>query len=153
VTDRSRELEISLRLKAARFLAGSASVRSGTKSDKGQAIALRPEELALRPPLPENRITANKLREIEAMKTYVTPGQVALIGQALGVDLEHLPMLEPANAEPLSLDSATESGAGHGAPPPPGELGRRARGPQPTEQDQPPLDTDEEEDRREGGVG
>lgn len=102
MADRSRELELSLRLKAGRWLAGSWGVRANSKSMKGEAKALPLEELAQRSPLLENGITANKLGEIESMRTpFVPPSQVALISQALGVDLEGLPMLEPAKGARL----------------------------------------------------
>lgn len=97
--ERSRELQISLRLKAARWLAGSERVRANSKTGKPEAIALPIPDLAKRSPLPENRIRANKLTEIEEMKTYVTPSQLALISEALGVDLESLPLL-PATTGP-----------------------------------------------------
>lgn len=124
--ERDRALQISLRLKAARFLAGNARVRPSSKTGKPEAIALPLEELALRPGLAENRITLNKLGEIEQMVTQVTPSQVQLIGRALGVDLEELPLLEPAPkatldaADPLVQalqEGAQETGQRKGAQP------------------------------------
>ena len=96
MTERSRQLEISLRLKAARWLAGSQRVSAKSTTGKEQAVALSPEELASRSPLPENRITANKIREIEEMKTFVPPSQITLISEALGFDFDALPLPEPA---------------------------------------------------------
>lgn len=78
--------EISRRLKAARWLAGD--VRESTKGNGWEAIALTPEELAQRAPLPANQITANKLGTIERMERHTPPMELAAIAEALGLQAD-----------------------------------------------------------------
>lgn len=127
MTERPRALEISLRLKAARHLAGRAKPQANARPGKERSVPLEPEELAKRSPLPENNIRANKIREIEEMKTHVTPSQVALLSAALGIDLEALPMLEAGPSRPAAIAPF---------PPPLGDVGRSGVGDQPTHEDQ-----------------
>jgi hypothetical protein len=132
VTERDRNLEISLRLKAARWLAGQQGT-GGRQGDKPRSIPLSTEALAARSPLPENKITADKLQRIEQMTVpYVKPSEVALIGQALGLDLEALPLLAGDPSPSVLLGQALLGGAR-------GSEQRRAAPPQsPDELDRPP---------------
>ena len=70
--------EVARRLKAARWLAGSVDAN-------GKPRPLSTRELAARPPLPANRITANRLEEIEQMKITPPPMELERIALALGV--------------------------------------------------------------------
>ena len=73
--------ETSRRLKAARWLAGGVDA-------KGKPDELKREDLALRSPLPENGITANRLHEIEQMKIAARPMELDRIAEALGLPHE-----------------------------------------------------------------
>jgi hypothetical protein len=70
--------EVSRRLKAARWLAGGVDA-------KGKPKELKVSELALRPPLPENGISANRLAEIEQLKITAPPMELEKIEEALGL--------------------------------------------------------------------
>lgn len=70
--------EISRRLKAARWLAGGVN-------DKDQPRALDVNELAQRAPLPDNNITANRIREIEQLEAKARPMELDKIAEALGM--------------------------------------------------------------------
>lgn len=70
--------EISRRLKAARWLAG------GVDQD-GKPKQLKVAELAKRSPLPENKITANRLEEIEQLVITAPPMELDKIAEALGL--------------------------------------------------------------------
>lgn len=82
MTDR---LQTSLRLKAARHLAG----RLGEKGKRGQrAIPLPVGELADHELLRQNGVTANRLEEIEQMKTDARPMELEKIALALDLSPE-----------------------------------------------------------------
>lgn len=93
-----RKLQVSLRLKAARWLAGA-------RNSKGAAAPMSIEKLAATPDLHENGITKNRLEDIEQMKVDARPMELERIGQALGVNLDDLkraPAVSDAAAEMLS---------------------------------------------------
>ena len=71
-------VEISRRLKAARWLAGGVD-------DRGRPVPLSPQELAEREPLRRNRITANAIMEIEQLKKQARPMELREIARALGL--------------------------------------------------------------------
>lgn len=71
------DVEVALRLKAARWLAGALD-------ESGKPAALSVGDLALRPPLPENRITKNRIEEIEQLKAAPRPMEVEKLAEALG---------------------------------------------------------------------
>lgn len=71
-------VEISRRLKAARWLVGGEDAR-------GKPTALSVEDLAAREPLPANRITSNRLEEIEQLKADARPMELDKIAEALGL--------------------------------------------------------------------
>lgn len=71
-------VRVSLRLKAGRYLAGRAD-------DDGKPIALPVDELAKNPLLVANRITRNRLEEIEQTKTSARPMELEKIAVALGL--------------------------------------------------------------------
>lgn len=141
--ERSRALQISLRLKAARYLAGSEKTRANATTGKTHAVPLEPKDLAKRSPLPENKITANKIFEIETMQTYVPPSHVALLSEALGIDLESLPLLPTGATEPDEV-------AGF---PPPGAVGRFEGDDQPTHGDRSRSRNRKEGDAAQGDAG
>lgn len=74
-----RQLQVSLRLKAARYLAGDYS------KDEKYASPISVEKLAKVPLLVANQIGANRLMEIEQMKTRARPMELQVIADALGV--------------------------------------------------------------------
>jgi hypothetical protein len=71
-------VRISLRLKAGRYLAGYAD-------GDGKPTALSVEELAQHPLLVANRITRNRLEEVEQTKTAARPMELEKIAVALGL--------------------------------------------------------------------
>jgi hypothetical protein len=75
VVDRA---EVSRRLKAARWLVGRLD-------RKGRPTPLPISELALHPSLEKNRITPNRLEEIEQMKTEVRTVELLALADALGL--------------------------------------------------------------------
>lgn len=70
-------VQVALRLKAARWLAGALD-------QSGKPAALPVSDLAQRPPLPENRITRNRIEEIEQLKAAPRPMEVEKLAEALG---------------------------------------------------------------------
>ncbi len=74
-------LEVSLRLKAARFMAGALA------DDGKRVVPLTVEKLAAHPILVENGITVNRIQEIEQMKTKAPARAMELekIAEALRV--------------------------------------------------------------------
>jgi transcriptional regulator with XRE-family HTH domain len=91
-------IEISSRLKAARWLVGS----SGSKP-----APLSVEELVQRKPLKKNKITKNRIEEIEQAKTEARSMELEKIAEALGLphawftaeDWRHLIHKEPSEQE------------------------------------------------------
>lgn len=79
---------ISLRLKAARWLAGTvqeAPAKRAGDEPKRTVNTLRVEELAKRRPLQDNGITKNRLEEIEQLKVDARPMELDAIAAALGL--------------------------------------------------------------------
>lgn len=93
-------LQVSLRLKAARHLAGS------SRPSKGgfEAVALTVEELAKRPLVIENGITKNRLDAYEQMKTEPRPMELQVIADALGVPRDFLLAPLPASAHTPTIE-------------------------------------------------
>lgn len=91
----SLRLEVSLRLKAARYLAGGLR-----PTKKGELIAspVTVDELAADPVIVKNGISKNRLDAYEQMKTEPRPMELRVIAEALGVDPEFL--LEPLAEKP-----------------------------------------------------
>ena len=96
-------LTVSLRLKAARHLAGRMSDK------RKEAIPLPVADLAAHPLLVENGISRNRLEEIEQMRVDARPMELDQIALALNVpgwfrppeaaaDVPRLPALDPARA-------------------------------------------------------
>lgn len=79
-------VEISRRLKAARFL-------HGRKNEKGQVVGLPVAEVAARGDLQQNKIGVNRLQEIEQLKTKPPPMELERIAEALGLPRKWL--IEP----------------------------------------------------------
>lgn len=71
-------LAVSLRLKAARHLAG------GT-NDRGQAVPLPVADLVAREPAKTNGITKSRVEEIEQMRVEARPMELDALAEALGV--------------------------------------------------------------------
>lgn len=84
-----RRAEIARRLKAGRWLAGG--LRGGAMRGKTgyEVTALSPKELADRPPLAENEITATKLGAIERMERHATPMELERIALGLGMPADY----------------------------------------------------------------
>lgn len=74
--DRGR---VSRRLKAARWLAGTA------RNERGQVLPAAPAELAADPALRADRITANRIRDLEQERVDARPGELEALAAALGV--------------------------------------------------------------------
>ena len=77
---RDKRLRDSLRLKAARYLAGSVAT-----DGRLRAVPLTVENLAKRPELQANGISANRIEEIEQMRTDARPMELQLIAKVLGL--------------------------------------------------------------------
>lgn len=75
----ARRLQVSLRLKAARYLAG------GLSKDGNRAVAITVDQLAEHPLLQANDIRKNRLEEFEQMDTDARPMELEKIAEALGV--------------------------------------------------------------------
>lgn len=86
--------EVSRRLKAARWLAG------GT-NEKGLVAPLETRDLAQRPQLAENRISANRLEEIEQLKVDARPMELDKIAEAMGLPSS---WFRATKVAPLTLD-------------------------------------------------
>lgn len=75
--------EIARRLKAARWLAGSLQ-----PNDRGRAgwevVAITADELAARPGMAENQMTASKIGSIERLERHTTPMELEVLARALG---------------------------------------------------------------------
>lgn len=71
---------VSRRLKAGRWLAGH------DRNSRGQLIPLSADELAKRPPLLANRISANRIEEIEQEKVEARQMELEKIAQGLGLE-------------------------------------------------------------------
>lgn len=132
--------EISRRLKAARWLRGGVD-------EKGRTTPLSPEALAQLEPLRRNGISANAVAEIERMVKDARPMELREIREAL--DLPEDWFDEPSGIESgilarLDAIEATLSRRGADAwrPAPAGELGRRAEGFGPSDQDRREGDSD-----------
>jgi hypothetical protein len=77
-----RRAEVARRLKAARWLAGTVRI---DEKGKARVVALSPQELAERPPLPENEITSHLIGAIERMERPTRPMELTSIAHALRV--------------------------------------------------------------------
>jgi hypothetical protein len=110
--DVDRRLEISLRLKAARWLRGH-------QDGKGKAVPLSTRDLTQHPALRENRITQNRIEEIEQMRTTHPPRRMELEQLEHALDLPGWFISPAEDVVPMDL---TEE-AGEAAP----EIQRRAR--------------------------
>lgn len=86
--------EVSRRLKAARWLAGSLN-------DKGQVAPLEVRELAQRDQLKENRISSNRLEEIEQLRVDARPMELDKIAEAMGLPSS---WFRATKVAPLTLD-------------------------------------------------
>lgn len=79
-----RRAELARRLKAARWLQGG--VRKAETGRAGYEVyAVTAEELATRPGMAENQITASKIGSIERMERHTPPMEIAVIARALGM--------------------------------------------------------------------
>lgn len=85
--DSDTRLQVSLRLKAARYLAGS---RATEGRQAGSAIPLGTAELAQQPVLVENKIAKGRIEEIEQMKVDARPMELEKLAEALGVSHDFL---------------------------------------------------------------
>lgn len=81
--DLEYRVQVSLRLKAGRWLAGGLERRDRPNA-KPKAAALGVSALAEHPVLMENSITRNRLEEIEQLKTRARPMELEKIAGALG---------------------------------------------------------------------
>lgn len=132
--------EVSRRLKAARWLAGDVG-------PDGKPRALSVAELAQRDELVNNRISANRLEEIEQIKTQARPVELREIARALEVpeqwfDEDYVigtslapPMVAKLFAQVLGRLEAIEDGLSElrgedSPPPPPAELLERPSEPE-----------------------
>jgi hypothetical protein len=102
--------EIARRLKAGRWLVGGLEA-TGKGRTPIRAKALSLQELAARPGMAENEITASLLGTIERMERHTTPMQLTVIGQALGLGDEwfapaiaHLEMATQRERDQVELD-------------------------------------------------
>lgn len=86
--------EVSRRLKAARWLAGGVN-------DKGQVFALETRDLAQCPQLVENKISVNRLEEIEQLKVDARPMELDKIAEAMGLPAS---WFRAPKVAPLTLD-------------------------------------------------
>ena len=90
-TSASQLLALSLRLKAARYLAGH-------KAKDGRAVALTVADLATREILERNGITKNRIEDYEQMKVVdPRPMELEKIAEGLGVPPSFI--LEPLDVE------------------------------------------------------
>jgi 3-hydroxyacyl-CoA dehydrogenase len=102
-------LEISLRLKAGRWLAGT---KATTGRQQGSAVPLTTDALANHPVLLANRITKNRLEDIEQMRNGEARSmELEKIAEALG-----LPAAWFQTADEMDLDASTERAAQRGLP-------------------------------------
>lgn len=99
-----RRAEIARRLKAARWLAGSH--RPNNKGKTGRAVtALSLDDLARRPQLIDNAITATLLGAIERMERHTPPMELRAIAEALGLPHSWFEV-EP---QPVTDDALTDA--------------------------------------------
>lgn len=101
MTEDERRLQISLRMKAARYLAGS-------RGEKGGATALPNKEVAQRGPLLNEKVSANKLEEVEQMRATLRGSEMDAYIAALRLPADWFDGLYPADRGNVS----TELGAG-----------------------------------------
>lgn len=80
-------LQVSLRIKAARYLAGS---RATSGKQEGSAVPLGIAELAQHPLLVDNKISKSRIAEIEQMKVDARPMELEKLAEALGVSHDFL---------------------------------------------------------------
>lgn len=91
--------QVSRRLKAARWLAGAG------RNDRGQLVPLDVRELEEREPLQRNRITANRIRDMEQERVDARELELEAIAEALGVPADWFERAEPLPAdEDVRLD-------------------------------------------------
>lgn len=86
--EQERRLQVSLRLKAARYLAGRRA--ASDSKQPGEAVALTAEELAEHPIMVENVITLNRIRDYEQMKARLRRMELEKLADALGVSHDFL---------------------------------------------------------------
>jgi hypothetical protein len=110
MADRHR-IQVSLRLKAARYLAG----RAGSQG----VVPLPVSELAEHPLLRDNRITRNRIEEIEQMKVTARPLELDALARALELPRDWFS--EAQDRLPIPDES------GHGLPARPTEENDRER--------------------------
>lgn len=80
----ARRAELARRLKAARWLAGG--VREAEKGRAGYEVyAITADELASRPGMAENQMTASKIGSIERMERHTPPMEVTVLARVLGM--------------------------------------------------------------------
>jgi transcriptional regulator with XRE-family HTH domain len=108
MADRHR-IQVSLRLKAARYLAG----RAGSQG----VVPLPVSELAEHPLLRDNRITRNRIEEIEQMKVTARPLELDALARALELPRDWFS--EPQDRLPIPDES------GHGRSARPAEVNDR----------------------------
>lgn len=81
-----RRAELARRLKAGRWLAGGVRTAADGKGKAGwEVYALEAKDLAARPGMAENQITASKIGSIERMERHTPPMEIAVIARCLGV--------------------------------------------------------------------
>lgn len=90
--------EIARKLKAARWIAGGLTPSSTGKSSHA-VHALEPKDLAARPPLPDNRITASMIGSIERMERHTTPMELEQIARALRLPRDYF---APVRSDPVA---------------------------------------------------
>lgn len=87
-------VEVARRLKAARWLAGGVD-------PKGKPVQLKVSELAQRDPLPQNRITSNRIEEFEQLVAVARPMELEKIAQALDLRQDYFVIERGAAADGL----------------------------------------------------
>lgn len=92
MSDQDRRLAVSLGLKAARWLAGTAN--------DGHAVPLTTTQLAARQPLVDNGIRKSRLEDFEQMRATARPMELDQISLATGLDVPGLIRLAQALLDP-----------------------------------------------------
>jgi hypothetical protein len=149
--------EIARRLKAARWLAGS--IRENARGKTGyEVVSLAAEELAQRPGMAENGITATLLGAIERMERYTPPMELRAIREAMGLPegwfTDPAPVEVSAAGQMARIeDLLSQLAAAAGPPTSEGELGRVARGEMPTGETRRGTSSRRDKDARPGSGG
>lgn len=126
-----RRAEIARRLKAARWLAGGVRRSDDERGKTGwEVYALSTRDLAARPGMAENQLTASKIGTIERMERHTPPMELVVLARALGVPsgwftIDQSPLTDEqirdaAELLPRLLEAAQalQRGRAPGAPPP-----------------------------------